>query len=140
MNSSSCELIEIPPPPPPDEDALTLTFGRKKNLLQSLHDCRGNKVQLDTLVLYQVLVKLEGFPGVKVFNTYCPWDKRDLPFYERYVTAEKIKAGLHLFFIRLCDGVHINGYIVNFVWRSFILVLYQSKYMLVYQKLYPLSS
>ena len=57
---------------------MALTFGRKKNLLQKLQDCRDNKVQLDTLVLDQVLGKLEGFPG-----TYCPWNKRDLPFYER---------------------------------------------------------
>ena len=87
-NNSSCEPVEIPP----DEEALTLTFGRKNNLLQKLHDCRDNKVQVDRLVLDQVLGKLEGFPGVKVFSTYCPWDKRDLPFYERYVAAEQLKA------------------------------------------------
>ena len=99
------------------EDALTLTFGKKKNLLQKLHDCRDNKAaQLDTLVLDKVLGKLEGFPGVRVFSTYCPWDKRDLPFYARYVTAEEMMAGLPLLFIPLCDdGVHINGFIVNLI-------------------------
>ena len=95
--------------PDHDKEAMSLCAKSVNRVERSLSQCFRQIKQFNTFAVDHLLSKFNS-DTCKVYVCMSPVDRIGLPYFENYV---KPNDGKQLLCIRLCDGVHFQGYIVD---------------------------